>query len=85
MKKKIPVGSRVIYNKEEHTLLGYHIDKDACVIEGPGGIHNGDFPEYWHDENGNRIPYVDGDNRWFVGIGDIKRAKKEKPEFIFGI
>lgn len=85
MKKKIPIGSKVIYGKEEHTLLGYRVDRTACVIEGPSGRHSGNVLAFWYDEHGNRIPYIEGDNRYFVHLIDIKPVRKEEPEFIFNI
>ena len=83
--EKIPVGTKVLYNGEEQTILAYN-DKHFLIDNYEGG-HDGNGYT-WYDENGNEIPYVKGRNRlWLIlpRLSKITILTKEEPDFIFGI
>ena len=86
--KKIPVGTKVLYNGKERTILAYTQDHYHFLIDNYEGGHDGK-PQKWYDENNNQIPYVKGGNdRWWIRrelLGKCAILSKKEPEFIFGL
>lgn len=88
MKKLLPVGTKVLYNGKERTILAYTQDHYHFLVDNCEVGHDGK-PQKWFDENGNEIPYVEGGtNRWWVEVArssEYSVLPKKEPEFIFNI
>jgi hypothetical protein len=83
--KKLKLGSKVLYNNKVCTILGFNYNLETCVVEGVPNGHKGGDSDYWHDEKGNKIPYVEGNGRWYIRISSLEPIETQEPEFIFNI
>lgn len=84
MKKKLPkIGTKILYGGKEHTILAYNPGSSFLVDNYKGG-HQGAANE-WRDENNNEIPYVEGDNRFWLSLTTLRECIIQEPEFIFHI
>jgi hypothetical protein len=83
--KKLKLGSKVLHRGRVCTILGYSSCQTGCVIEGLSEGHQGRDLHYWHDERGNRIPYVKGNGRWYIPTAELVPIETQEPEFIFNL
>lgn len=83
--KKLKLGSKVLYNNKVYTILGFSRSLQMCVVEGLLYGHKGGDSDYWHDKKGNKIPYVEGDGRWYIRISSLEPIETQEPEFIFNL
>jgi hypothetical protein len=83
--KELKLGSKILFYNEVCTILGFNYNLEMCVVEGLLNGHKGGDSAYWHDEKGNKIPYVEGDGRWYTRVSSLVPIETQEPDFIFDI
>ena len=85
--EKLPVGTKVLYNGKERTILAYTKDHNHFLVDNFEGGHDAKLT--WYDENHKVIPYVKGkDDRLWLILDSLRKCtilSKKEPEFIFGL
>jgi hypothetical protein len=81
--KELKLGSKILFYNKVCTILGFSRNLQACVVEGLLNGHKGEDSAYWFDEKGNKIPYVEGDGRWYTHISSLEPIETQEPDFIF--
>lgn len=85
--KKLPIGTKILRDGKEHTILAYSGDGSFVVDNWECGHDASGYD--WLDENGKYIPYIKGkDDRWWIAVEQLSTFStvvNEEPEFIFSI
>lgn len=85
--KKLPIGTKILREGKEHTILAYSGDGSFVVDNWEPGHDASGYD--WFDENGKHIPYTKGkDDRWWISVNYLNTfsiVSNKEPEFIFAI